>query len=84
MMDASDAIFNGSKAVLGQDTEVLNCFFHVLQNVDKNKSKLKTLQLSEVKDDIWRLHLSPSVAYRAALTKATLAKWRAAGRSVIF
>ncbi|KAJ1392069.1 hypothetical protein B484DRAFT_340720, partial [Ochromonadaceae sp. CCMP2298] len=80
MMDASDALCNGAtKALAMEDGQVLSCFFHVLQNVDKHKSRLHKLALQEIKADIWRLHLSRTKESQEALTRATLYKWRAAG-----
>jgi hypothetical protein len=80
MIDASDALCNGAtKALAMEDGQVLSCFFHVLQNVDKHKSKLHKLALQDIKADIWRLHLSRTKESQEALTRATLYKWRAAG-----
>jgi hypothetical protein len=86
MMDARDAIFNAITEVLSiyaadASLHILNCFFHVMQNVraSKNKGKLRVLQLPEIRVDVRRMHKTSSSAEFAYLSRATLHKWRASG-----
>ena len=59
-------------------SEVIMCYFHVLQNIRKKRDMLGTY-LEEVCDDIRKLHYSDSQKNFNNLKKKSITKWRRYG-----
>ncbi|KAJ1416950.1 hypothetical protein B484DRAFT_434382 [Ochromonadaceae sp. CCMP2298] len=79
MMDLSGAL-RKSVTDLFPTVDILACYFHMMENVKKNKGKqVNKAHFSKIQEDIRRMHLCRSTGQFDLMCKVFLTDWRNAG-----